>query len=130
MYICVANKTNSKMSSMTIQALLPSLCADEAKLKTGELYLFHPSKRSCPFNESLLGVYGGYDSEGIRLESMTRDMVHFRYGEVLPSTYCYCRHATSSEIRDYFYNLAIDEVRRYGLPKQHDTVSLSLLEEE
>ena len=41
------------MSSMTIQALLPSLCADEAKLKTGELYLFIPrnavvrSMRAC-----------------------------------------------------------------------------------
>lgn len=118
------------MSSMTIQALLPSLSDDDAKLKIGELYLFHPSKRSCPLDDSLLGVYGGYNKGSIRLESMTHDMVHFRYGEVLPSTYCYCRHASSSEIRDYFYNLAIDEVRRYGLPKQHDTVSLSLLEEE
>lgn len=115
---------------MTIQTLLPSLSDDDAKLKIGELYLFHPSKRSCPLDDSLLGVYGGYNKGSIRLESMTHDMVNFRYGELLPSTYCYCRPASPTEIRDYFYNLAIDEVCRYGIPKRNETVSPLLLEEE
>lgn len=116
-------------NNTTIQDLLPTLRTESAKLKVGQLYIFHPSKRSCPYDESLLGVYGDYDSDGIRLESMTHDMVHFHYGELLPTTYCYCRQASPSEIRDYFYNLAIDEVRRNGLPKHDEAVFLPMTEE-
>lgn len=105
------------MNTTSLLALLPTLKTADPKLKVGELYLFHLTNRQCPIEDSLIGVYNGYDTKGIRLESMTFDMIHYLHGELLPSTYCYCRPATMGEVRDYFYNLALAEISEHGMPR-------------
>ena len=78
-------------------------------LVAGELYLFHPTNRNCPPNESLWGVYIREESGEVYLESSTIDMHSFVTWSALPAKYSYSRLANRCELRDYMYNLGYAE---------------------
>lgn len=79
--------------------------------ESGELYLFHPTKRNCPSADSLWGVYNRCEDGLIYLESSTLDMHSFARWSALPTNYRYSRPASRSELRDYMYNLGWTESR-------------------
>ena len=78
-------------------------------LTVGELYLFHPTNRDCPPNESLWGIYIREESGEVYLESSTIDMHSFVTWSALPAKYSYSRLANRCELRDYMYNLGCAE---------------------
>ena len=75
----------------------------------GELYLFHPSDRSCLSTGSLFGVFDKFADSIFYLESSSWDLIHFRLWHRLPDAYCCLRRASHREGRDYFFNLALYE---------------------
>lgn len=85
----------------------------ETAFQTGELYLFHTSNPHCPPTESLWGIYHETTPNGLFLESYTADHRTFLLWQPLPRTYRFARRASRQELRDYTYNLALWECRRY-----------------
>lgn len=75
------------------------------KFLIGELYLFHPTKKYCPSQSSLWGIYDKTEDGIIYLESSTLDFHHFSIWHRLPNGYRYSRRATRRELSDYMYNL-------------------------
>lgn len=71
----------------------------------GDVYLFHPDDPRCPAAESLWGVFDKRTDGAIRLESSSRDLLHFRKWHLLPEEYRHCRCATRAELRDYMASL-------------------------
>ena len=84
---------------------IKNLCCFEI----GELYLFHKSNPCCPWSGSLWGVFDHTRGRQIWLETSSRDLLLFTRTLVLPPEYRFCRQATRSELRDYWYNLGIYE---------------------
>ena len=76
---------------------------------SGDLYLFHTTKRHCPARSSLWGIYDKSEQGVIYLESSTFDLQHFFLRDHLPSKYRYSRLATRAELRDYMYNMVCAE---------------------
>lgn len=71
----------------------------------GDVYLFHPDDPRCPAAESLWGVFDKRTDGTIRLESSSRDLLHFRKWHLLSEEYRHCRCATRAELRDYMASL-------------------------
>ena len=82
---------------------------DHQAFISGELYLFHPTDRSCSARGSLFGIFDKIADDILYLESSSSDLIHFRLWHRLPSDYRYCRHASRTELRDYIFNLALYE---------------------
>lgn len=80
----------------------------------GELYLSHPSDRSCPATGSLLGIYDKTSDGNLYLESSSWDLQEFDFWYALSLPYGYSRLSTRSELRDYMSNLFLDETTRSG----------------
>lgn len=76
---------------------------------SGDLYLFHPTDRSCPVTGSLFGIFDKIADGILYLESSSSDLIHFRLWHRLPDDYCCCRRASRRELRDYIFNLACCE---------------------
>lgn len=76
---------------------------------SGDLYLFHPTDRSCPATGSLLGIFDKIADGILYLESSSCDFIHFRLWHRPPDDYCCCRRASRRELRDYIFNLACYE---------------------
>lgn len=79
----------------------------------GDLYLFHPTKKYCPSNRSLWGVYDKIENGIIYLESSTLDLRRFNIWHCLPVKYRYSRRATRGELRDYMYNMGLYDLSKY-----------------
>ena len=82
---------------------------DHQAFISGELYLFHPTDRSCSARGSLFGIFDKIADDILYLESSSSDLIHFRLWHRLPSGYRYCRHASRTELRDYIFDLALYE---------------------
>ena len=84
---------------------------DTSALQSGELYLFHPTDRFCPAAGSLWGVFNRHRGEdGICLETCSRDLFSFKKWHCVPAAhYRFFRLAARTELRDYYYNLAVWE---------------------
>ena len=80
-----------------------------SRLSIGDLYLFHPNNKNCPYRSSLWGIYDKTEDGIIYLESSTLNLIHFKKCHPLPKHYCYYRLATRSELRDYMYNMGYYE---------------------
>jgi len=78
----------------------------------GELYVFYETDCDCPADSSLFGIFDKETSDGIYLESSSRDFVHFCLWHRLPPEYRYCRLASRDELRDYIFNPAYYECRQ------------------
>ena len=83
-----------------------------SRLSIGDLYLFHPSNKNCPYRSSLWGIYDKTEDSIIYLESSTLNLIHFKKCHPLPKYYCYYRLATRSELRDYMYNMGVSDGER------------------
>ena len=79
---------------------------DHQAFISGELYLFHPTDRSCSATGSLFGIFDKIADGILYLESSSSDLIHFRLWHRLPDDYSCCRRASHREHRDYFFNLA------------------------
>ena len=78
-----------------------------ARPEPGELYLFHPTDRSCPAGESLWGIFDRYSGSDLCLETSSRDLCSFRRWQCVPAhKWRFWRRSTRPELRDYIYNLA------------------------
>lgn len=91
--------------------------------RSGELYLFHRSDARCPASGSLWGQYDRQSEGLLYLESSSADLRTFRLWHALPSGYRYCRPASRSELRDYFFALSWYQSRR-AQPPAHDSYIL------
>jgi len=79
------------------------------RFRIGELYVFNATDCTCPADGSLFGIFDKETSDGIYLESSSRDLIHFCLRHRLPNDYRYCRLASRAELRDYIFNLAYYE---------------------
>lgn len=91
---------------------------DVVQLRPGELYLFSRAEDVGHGSRNLLwGVYARLDAQGEPLlESATYDQRRFFCWQSLPELFDCFRPATRSELRDYFYNLALrEQSNRWGM---------------
>lgn len=94
------------------EALLSFRPIEAELLKPGELYLFIRSNESDAPKDVLWGVFARKENRGeLLLESASFDLRHFACWQPKPARFDCFRTATRSELRDFFYNLALRELR-------------------
>lgn len=87
---------------------------DHQAFLSGELYLFHPSDRSCPARGGLFGIFDKIADGILYLESSSGDLQEFDFWHALSLPYGYCRLSTRTELRDYMSGLILYETTRHG----------------
>lgn len=91
---------------------------EDYPFEAGEVYLFHGSDRRCPGEGSLWGIFDRRDSEGIHLESMSRDCLTFHFWRMLPPYYRYFRRASRAEERYFMFEQMRFEDRAHRYRRQ------------
>lgn len=101
----------NEKSARAEEATFPFRPIDPELMEPGELYLFIRCKGAGAPKELLWGIFARTEKQGeLLLESASHDLRHFVCWQLKPAGFDHFRTSTRSELRDYFYNLALREL--------------------